>query len=135
MRYIINENKVHLAIYKYIDNLFTEDNISYDYGYNYDTDKTDKNILNFFGDKYTNNEQDDWYFEYVKKEWYENISDDDNEKNEFKNKWLEKSPLLEILDIEFPEKMTSMFGSYWKPIFEKWFKDTYPQFPDKTFIY
>ena len=135
MRYIIHENKVHLAIYKYIDNEFTEDNLTWDYDINHDTEDTEKNILNFYGEKFQRGSQDDWYFQYVKKEWYENISDDDNQKKEFKDKWLEKSPLLEMLDIDFLNKMNTIFGNFWKPVFEQWFKDTYPQFPVKTFIY
>jgi hypothetical protein len=132
MKYIINDKQLFDAIYRYIDTDLSEDNINYDYGYNYDTDKTDKNIINFYGDKYSNNEQDDWYFEYVKKEYYENV---ENRDSSLKDKWLDRSPILEVIDYDFKRKLNSIFSEYWKPVFEKWFEEKFPQFPVKTYLY
>jgi len=132
MKYIIEDKQLFDAIYKFIDNMLTEDNIRYQYGYNYDTDKTDENLLNFYGDKYSNNEQDDWYFEYVSRDYYENLGERDLD---ITKKWLHKSPLLELMDIEFMLKLDGFFSSFWKPVFEQWFRDKYPHLPVKTFVY
>jgi len=134
MKYIIEDKQLFDAIYKFIDNMLTEDNIRYQDGYNYDTDKSDENLLNFYGDKYSDNEQNDWYFEYVRKEYYENLGKHKWE-NSIKEKWLDKSPLLELMDTEFMSKLDGFFGSFWKPVFEQWFRDKYPHLPVKTFVY
>jgi hypothetical protein len=131
MEYLIKEKQLFDIIYKFIDNMLTEDNIEYQDGYNYDTGKWDENLLNFFGDKYLNNKQDDWYFEYVRKEYYERLYGHDS----VKKKWLDKSPLLEVMEHNFNYKLTVLFGDYWKPVFEQWFKDKYPELPVKTFIF
>ena len=133
MKYIIEDKQLFDAIYKFIDNMLTEDNIRYQHGHNYDTDKSDENLLNFYGDKYSDNEQDDWYFEYVSREYYENLTS--RRDWETKEKWLDKSPLLELIDTEFMSKLDGFFSSFWKPVFEQWFRDKYPHLPVKTFIY
>jgi hypothetical protein len=132
VKYIIKDKQLFDAIYKFIDDMLTEDNIRYQHGYNYDTDKSDENLLNFYGDKYSDNEQDDWYFEYVSKEYYENL---DRRDLDITEKWLDKSPLLELMDIEFMSKLDGFFSSFWKPVFEQWFRDKYPELPVKTFVY
>lgn len=132
MKYIIDDKQLFDAIYKFIDDMLTEDNIKYQRGYNYDTDKYDENLLNFYGDKYSDNEQDDWYFEYVSKEYYENL---DRRDLDITKRWLDKSPLLELMDIKFMSKLDGFFSSFWKPVFEQWFRDKYPHLPVKTFVY
>jgi hypothetical protein len=133
MKYIIEDKQLFDVIYKFIDDMLTEDNIRYQDGYNYDTDKSDENLLNFYGDKYSDNEQNDWYFEYVRKEYYEGLTS--RREWEIKEKWLDKSPLLELMDTEFMSKLNGFFGYFWKPVFEQWFTDKYPHLPVKTFIY
>jgi len=135
MKYIIEDKQLFDAIYKFIDNMLTEDNIRYQHGYNYDTDKSDENLLNFYGDKYNSNEQDDWYFEYVSREFYENLTFGREWENIIKEKWLDKSPVLEFMDTEFMSKLDGFFSSFWKPVFEQWFRDKYPHLPVKTFVY
>jgi len=132
MNYEITDKRLYEAIYKFINDEFTDDNLDYDYDNNYDTDETEKNILNFFGDKYQNNNQDEWYFQYIKKEYYTSLENSEN--NTMVKEWLPNAPILEMLDREFPNKMNSFFGEYWKPVFKQWFKDVYPQFPVKTFL-
>jgi hypothetical protein len=133
MKYVLENSQVSSLIYKFIDDEFYEDNLDWGYNVNYDTDILEKNIINFFGDKYNNNDQDDWYFQYVKKEYYTNL--ETNEDNRVVKEWSPKAPLLEFLDVEFTSKMNSMFANFWKPSFEKWFSKKYPTFPVKTFIY
>ena len=135
MKYIITEEqneRIFDVIYNFINDMLTEDNITYQHGYIYDTDEKDENILDFYGDKYINNQQDDWYFEYIKKEYYESLGEGDlNDKK----RWLDKSPILEVLDRDFKLKLDAFFSFLWKPIFEQWFKDKYPHLPVKTFLY
>jgi hypothetical protein len=133
MKYIINNNQLFKSIFKFIDSEFTDDNLDYDYDINYDTEETEKNILNFFGNKYQYGAQDEWYFQYIKKEYY--LSLDDSENTRLIKEWEPKAPILEMLDSEFPNKMNSFFGDYWKPVFEEWFKEKYPTLPVKTFLY
>ena len=131
MDYLLNNYQVLPVIYKFIKDEFYDDNLDWDYDVDYETDESETNILNFFGDRYHNNDQDEWYFQYIKKEYYlkaglsQTLSD----------RWLDKAPILELRDWEFCSKMNSLFGEYWKPAFEKWFSDTYPKFPVKTFLY
>ena len=135
MKYVITKEqnkKIFDVIYKFIDDMLTEDNITYQHGYNYDTDKSDENLLNFYGDKYINNRQDDWYFEYVSREYYESL---DGRDLDITKRWLDKSPLLELIDIEFMSTLDSFFSFLWKPVFEQWFRDKYPHLPVKTFVY
>jgi hypothetical protein len=132
MNYEITDKRLYDAIYKFINDEFTDDNLDYDYDNNYDTDETEKNILNFFGDKYQDNNQDEWYFQYIKKEYYTSLEDSENTR--LIKEWEPKAPILEMLDREFPNKMNLFFGEYWKPVFKQWFKDTHPQFPVKTFL-
>jgi hypothetical protein len=132
MNYEITDKRLYEAIYKFINDEFTDDNLDYDYDTDYDTEETEKNILNFFGDKYQDNNQDEWYFQYIKKEYYTSLEDSENTR--LIKEWEPKAPILEMLDREFPNKMNSFFGEYWKPVFKQWFKDTHPQFPVKTFL-
>jgi len=130
MKYIINNSQVNSAIYKYINDLFIGDNLGWDYDINYDTDKPERDIINFYGEEYREGYQEEWYFQYIKKEWYEK-----SEGGNIKDYWLDKAPLLDVIDTEWQSKMTLLFDQYWVSIFEQWFKDKYPNFPVKTFLY
>lgn len=131
MKYIIPEKKVFDVIYHYINDYFYDDNLDWVWD-DYDDEESDRRqmVANFTGDKWRENEQDDYYFTYVSKEYYENEPDD-----VFAKKWIDKAPLLDLLSSNFQERMNGFFGPYWKPVFEKWFSDNYPEFPVKTYIY
>lgn len=129
MNYEISENRISEAIYNFINSEFMDDNLDWSYDINPDNEETETNILNFSGDKYQYGDQDEWYFQYVKREYYEIMSDE-----EFKYRWLNKAPLLDVVDIDWKQKMNNLFGDFWVEPFKKWFKDTYPHFPVKTFI-
>lgn len=133
MKYIITNKQLFDSIYKFIDKDLRNDNIQYQLGWNYDKDRIELNSFTFFGDKFQKNEQSDWYFEYVKKEYYEKLNDDKDDY--IRIKWLDKAPVLDVFRNEWTNKMNSIFNEYWKPVFEKWFSENYPQFPVKTFIY
>lgn len=121
------------AIYKFIDEEFVNDDLAWEYDINPDTEGYEKNIVNFYGEKYVEGYQNDWYFIYVKKEYYEHLRD--FEDAEFSKKWIDKSPLLDFTDHEMQNKLNGLFNDLWKPVFEKWFSEHYPEFPVKTFIY
>ena len=131
MKYILEDKQLLDLICKFINNELYDDNLDWEYDINYDTEELNRNIINFYGDKYRGGDQDEWSFTYVKKEYY-----DTDEGKEIAPIWADKAPLLEIVNYEFPAKMNSFFADYWKPAFEKWFTDTYgDKFPVKTFHY
>jgi len=130
MKYILPEGKLFDTIYKFIDGEFEDDNLDWDYDIDPDTNEPEKNIINFYGQQYINGNQDEWTFQYVKKEYYEGMSDE-----QFKFKWIDKAPLLDLLHRDFSSKMDALFGTFWRPVFEKWFEKNYPEFPVKTYLY
>lgn len=130
MKYLIDNDRLFESIYNFINNEFVDDNLDWDYDINPDTEETETNILNFYGEKYSNGFQDEWTFQYIKRTYYEELQDD-----YFKNNWIDKAPILEFTDREWTQKMNSIFGDFWKPVFEKWFSENYNQFPVKTFLY
>ena len=134
MKYIIENKKLFDIIYKFIDEEFAEDNLAWEYMEDYDNGTYDTNIIEFSGDKYFEGEVDNKYFTYIKREYYENLTDDFD--NEFKTSWIDKAPLLDLTTGEwYFDKLKNLFGEYWKPVFEQWFRDSYPDFPVKTFWY
>ena len=114
MDYVITNEKLYSVIYKFIDSEFTDDNLDYDYDTNYDTEEIEKNILNFFGNKYQYGAQDEWYFQYIKKEYYLSLLYNNDYNDTMVKEWSPKAPILEMLDREFPNKMDSIFGDFWK---------------------
>lgn len=130
MKYILTNKQVFNSIYNLINEELYGDNLNWEYEWDSDALRREMNVINFYGDKYINSEQDEVTFTYVKKEYYES-----GQGESLAKKWLDKSPLLEFIDYKFRNKMNSFFGEYWKPVFEKWFEQNYPEFPVKTFIY
>lgn len=131
MKYIITENKLHNTIFEYIGKYFERDALDWEYEYNSDEEDFERNIIDFSGEKYRNGEMDEHYFTYIKKEYYENLTDDN-----FKWKWIDEAPLLDLSPgVYWVRKMDLMFSEIWRPSFEKWFSVTYPDFPVKTFVY
>ena len=133
MKYIIEDKQLFNAIYKFIDDDLAEDNISWDYEEDYDTEEYNEHVVNFVGDKYTNEDMDDKYFTYISKEYYEILT---KTEPEFASSWIDIAPLLDLnVGGWWCYKLNNFFGNLWTPVFEQWFVDTYPQFPVKTFIY
>ena len=67
MKYIIEDKKLFDSIYNFIDNIFVEDNLSWNYEEDYGDEDYNENIIEFIGDKYSMGDTDDKYFIYIKK--------------------------------------------------------------------
>lgn len=130
MKYILTNKQLFNSIYNFINDELYDDDLTWEYEWDSDAMQREMNVINFYGAKYISNEQDEVTFTYIKKEYYES-----KEGTPLAEKWIDKSPLLEFIDYEFRNKMNSIFGEYWRPVFEKWFERNYPEFPVKTFIY
>jgi len=137
MKYIIEDKQLFDAIYKFIDNMFVEDDLNWNYEDDYDSEESNKNIIEFSGEKYDEGETDYKYFIYIKREYYEGFINNGSEFDiEFARGWIDKAPLLDSTTGNlWRDKLNTWFGEFWKPVFEQWFKDKYPNFPVKTFMY
>ena len=130
MKYILPQGRLFDSIHSYIDKYFEELELGWAYAPNEDDDNYDENIIEYFDTQYGNYE-----FQYIKKEYYENLMNNDLEYNvEFVDRWLDKAPLLEITDSLLPKRLNKIFDSnIWEPVFVKWFEDKY-NLPVKTFV-
>lgn len=137
MKYIIEDKQLFDAIYKFIDNMFVEDNLNWNYEEDYDTEEYNKNVIEFSGEKYDEGETDDKYFVYIRTEYYEKIKKRSNIGDlEFIADWIDKSPILDCsLGRWWCDKLSGFFGEFWKPVFEQWFADKFPDFDVKSFMY
>jgi hypothetical protein len=136
MKYIIPQEKLYWSIYEYIDNELRGNHIwwEYDMDYNDSEFEEDSDIIDFMGDDYHNDTNR--YFSYIKKEYYEELEKDGMiTTHEFVSKFKYRAPLLSFTENPFWNKLSSMFGDLWKPVFERWFQTNYPEFEIKTFLY
>ena len=137
MKYIIEDKQLFQVIYNFIDDMFVEDDLNWNYEEDYDTEEYNKNVIEFSGEKYDEGETDDKYFIYIRKEYYEKLKKRDNASDlEFIAEWIDKAPILDSTSGRWwCDKLNNFFGEFWKPVFEQWFEDRYPDFPVKTFMY
>jgi hypothetical protein len=139
MKYVIEDKQLFNLIYNFIDDIFVEDNLNWNYEEDYHSEEYNKNIIEFSGEKYDEGEIDDKYFIYIKREYYEGFINNGSEYDvEFATNWIDKAPLLDITSGSgkwWCEKLNNFFGEFWKPVFEQWFTDRYPDFSVKTFMY
>ena len=132
MNYIIPKKKLFDAIYSHIDSELKKDNLDWRFVDDDDFDESyNKNLIEFFGDKWFG-EGEPIYFQYIKKEYY----DEDGTTDFLIEKWYDKAPLLDFIAYENPfwEHLNDTFGDLWKPVIKKWFEDHYPEFPVKTYV-
>lgn len=128
MKYVLPQGRLFDSIYLYIDKYFEEINIEWRF-YDDDDETTDENIIEYFDSQYANNE-----FQYIKKEYYQNLDSNDLGNKSLIDKWLDNAPLLELRESLLPEKLNRILGSdIWRPVFVKWFEDKYG-LPVKTLI-
>jgi hypothetical protein len=134
MKYIIEDKQLFNAIYKFIDNDLVEDGISWEYEEAYDDDDgTNENIIEFIGNKYSSDVIDEKYFTYIRREYYEYVM---KSEPEFARDWIDIAPLLDLNPCRWwCDKLNGYFGEYWKPVFEQWFSDKFPDFDVKSFMY
>ena len=129
MKYIITENRLNNLVVKFLEHMF-KDKIYNESWLNYETDEREENVIMFYDDDYKNNKEDEPLFEYIFKEYYEQLDPD----TQFTiiNNWADKAPLIEIIRNEFVETLNSTFGrGEWKPGFKIWFERTF-ELPVKT---
>jgi hypothetical protein len=117
MKYIISESKLNDFILKYIEEIFPVHEINYTEGYDDDGNPDDSSYIFYFGD-YDSDEGDETIFR-----WYD------------KDYWIGSGPLVPSRIEEFPmlyfegsdvkNNLDTLFGEHWKPVFRKWFQDSF----------
>lgn len=132
MKYVVPNEKLYNIIYKMIVDYMNDTEVQWYLGMDpYEGGNTEHEI-EFYGTDYTEDIDDTPLFAYVAKEWWTEIEQD----KRMITKYLDISPMLEVsTQTQWRYKMDSLFGNLWRPVFEKWFNKTYPQFPVKTFEY
>jgi hypothetical protein len=119
MKVLITENRLHNAIYQYIDDTFDINNIDYFHPdtWNDDEYEDEENpyIREYFYHIYQGDyDQDGIAFVYIEKEYY---------KDEPSNKsFREQSPILIVNDWE---NLTGTFGNHWIEPMKEWFEDKF----------
>ena len=96
MKIIITENRLHNLILNYIEDAYPVDDINYTEGYD---DEDGEIIFRWYGENY----------------W-------DGDDTELLRLRIEQSPMLHFEDSRDSEKLDSLFGNNWKPIFKEWFE-------------
>ena len=127
MKVLITENKLHNAIYQYIDGDFNKDDIHWTYGMSEDEDgysdmdSDNENHLIFYKGDWEGEDWSDIVFNYFEPDYY----DDDEPSNK---SFREQSPILIVNDWE---NLTSTFGNHWIEPMKEWFEDKF-ELPVKT---
>ena len=114
MKLIITENRLHNLILNYIEDAYPIDDINYTEGYDDLGNPDDSSYVFYFGD------YDDEYGETIFRWYGENYWDGDD--TELLRLRIEQSPMLHFEDSRDSEKLDSLFGNNWKPIFKEWFE-------------
>lgn len=131
MKYIITENRLNRVVVLFLEHLF-KDGIYNESSFNYETESRDENLIMFYDDDYKNNIEYQPLFEYIFKEYYDNL-DKETQFNMI-NRWGESAPVIEILRNDLIETLNSHFGNHqWKPGFKMWFEKTF-ELPVKTIV-
>jgi hypothetical protein len=121
MKILITENKLHNAIYQYIDGDFNKDDIHWTYGMSEDEDgysdmdNDNENYLIFYKGDWGGEEDSDIVFHYFDVDYYRK---DDPSHKPFR----EQSPILIVNDWE---TLTSTFGNHWIEPMKEWFEDKF----------
>ena len=126
MKYIITENRLNRVVVLFLEHLF-KDGIYNESSFNYETESSDENLIMFYDDDYKNHIEYEPLFEYIFKEYYDNLD------KETQNIWGESAPVIEILRNDLIETLNSHFGNEWKPGFKMWFEKTF-ELPVKTIV-
>ena len=130
MKYIITENRLNRVVVLFLEHLF-KDGIYNESSFNYETESRDENLIMFYDDDYKNNIEYQPLFEYIFKEYYDNL-DKETQFNMI-NRWGESAPVIEILRNDLIETLNSQFGNQWKTGFKMWFEKTF-ELPVKTIV-
>jgi hypothetical protein len=120
MKYIIPENKLYRAIYNYIDSKFSNEEINWTYGIDYDPegdeDIEDENFIYFYYGEWGGEDYTDILFWYYSKEYYEGEPNSEV--------WMEDAPILSVSTDDY-WSMDGLFGEYWKEPMKEWFENKF----------
>jgi hypothetical protein len=107
MKYIITENRLNKVVVLFLEHLF-KDGIYKDLWIDSETNEENENLIMFYDDDYKNNIEYEPLFEYIFKEYYDNL--DAETQFTLINRWGDKAPVVEILRNDFVETLNSTFG-------------------------
>lgn len=130
MKYIITENRLNRVVVLFLEHLF-KDGIYKVLWIDSETNEENENIIMFYDDDYKNNIEYEPLFEYIFKEYYEEL--DIGTQFNMINRFAESAPLIEITRNELIETLNSQFGNQWIPGFKMWFEKTF-ELPVKTIV-
>ena len=117
MKYIISESKLNDFILKYIEGMFPVYEINYTENEDDDGNPDDSSYVFYFGDY--DDEDGEIIFRWYGKDYW------DGDDTEILRHRIEQSPMLHFEDSRDSEKLDSLFGNNWKPIFKEWFKENF----------
>ena len=122
MKYIITESKLNEYILSVIEEMFPVDDINYTEAYDDDGNPDDTAYVFYLGDY----ENDEVIFRWYSKDYW-------NGTGESVDSRIRQSPLLVFEDYNTFYEINSMFQNLWKPVFIKWFYESF-SLPIKTIL-
>jgi hypothetical protein len=122
MKYIITESKLNEYILSVIEEMFPVDDINYTEADDFNGNPDDSAYVFYRGDY----ENDEVIFRWYSKDYW----DGTGEAVDYR---IRQSPLLVFEDSNTFYEINSMFPNLWKPIFIKWFYESF-SLPIKTIL-
>jgi hypothetical protein len=123
MKYIITESKLNEYILSIIEEMFPVDDINYTEAYDDDGNPDDTAYVFYLGDY----ENDEVIFRWYSKDYW---NGPDENTVDYR---IRQSPLLVFEDYNTFYEINSMFPNLWKPVFIKWFYESF-SLPIKTIL-
>jgi len=123
MKYIITESKLNEYILSVIEEMFPVDDINYTEAYDDDGNPDDTAYVFYLGDY----ENDEVIFRWYSKDYW---NGPDESTVDYR---IRQSPLLVFEDYNTFYEINSMFQNLWKPVFIKWFYESF-SLPIKTIL-
>jgi hypothetical protein len=123
MKYIITESKLNEYILSVIEEMFPVDDINYTEAYDDDGNPDDTAYVFYLGDY----ENDEVIFRWYSKDYWDGP---DESTVDYR---IRQSPLLVFEDYNTFYEINSMFQNLWKPVFIKWFYESF-SLPIKTIL-
>jgi hypothetical protein len=123
MKYIITESKLNEYILSVIEEMFPVDDINYTEAYDDDGNPDDTAYVFYLGDY----ENDEVIFRWYSKDYWDGP---DESTGDYR---IRQSPLLVFEDYNTFYEINSMFQNLWKPVFIKWFYESF-SLPIKTIL-
>ena len=123
MKYIITESRLNEYILSVIEEMFPVDDINYTEAYDDDGNPDDTAYVFYLGDY----ENDEVIFRWYSKDYWDGP---DESTVDYR---IKQSPLLVFEDYRTFYEINSMFQNLWKPVFIKWFYESF-SLPIKTIL-